>query len=213
MVSSKKITFKKGLLPVIIQEAKTKDVLMLGYMNREAFEKTMETGFVYFWSRERNKLWKKGEESGNLQKVKGIRVDCDRDSILIEVEQIGAACHRGYKSCFYRKLDGRKREKKMFDERTLYSGNPRILLELFDVINDRRRNPKKNSYTSGIISDKRKIMEKMREEMEELIDAKGKKNITWEAADLFYFLLVFLANKDADLVAVFEELKRRRTGG
>ena len=95
-----------GLLPVIAQDAHTGEVLMLAYMNREAWEKTLETGTVHYWSRSRQKLWLKGETSGHTQKVVEIRLDCDLDTLLIKVEQRGgAACHKGYKSCFYRRLE------------------------------------------------------------------------------------------------------------
>lgn len=102
------LDFKKldGLIPVIAQDWRTGEVLMQAYANPEAWRLTLETGIVHYWSRSRNKLWKKGESSGNLQKVKEIRVDCDEDCVLIKVEQIGgAACHLGYRSCFHRKLE------------------------------------------------------------------------------------------------------------
>ncbi len=96
-----------GLIPVIAQDYKTNEVLMLAYINMESWALTLETGVVHYWSRSRNKLWKKGESSGNLQEVKEIRVDCDDDTLVIKVKQIGeAACHTGYKSCFYRVVDG-----------------------------------------------------------------------------------------------------------
>ena len=95
----------KGLVPVVVQDAKTKEVLMLAYANEEALKKTIETGFAHYWSRSREKLWKKGESSGNLQKVVEIKIDCDCDSILYIVEQKGHACHTGNYSCFYRRLN------------------------------------------------------------------------------------------------------------
>jgi phosphoribosyl-AMP cyclohydrolase len=92
-----------GLVPVIAQDYKTGEVLMLAFMNRETWELTLKTGIVHYWSRSRNKIWKKGESSGNLQEVREIRIDCDNDTLLIKVNQIGdAACHDGYRSCFYR---------------------------------------------------------------------------------------------------------------
>ena len=94
----------KALIPAIIQDFETKDVLMFAFMNRFSFEKTVETGLCHYWSRSRGKLWLKGETSGHLQKVRSIRTDCDQDVLLIEVEQIGVACHDGYRSCFYRQL-------------------------------------------------------------------------------------------------------------
>ena len=105
------LDFKKGdgLIPVIAQDHKSGEVLMVAYMNEESWKLTLETNIVHYWSRSRSKLWKKGESSGNLQEVHEIRVDCDNDCLLIKVNQIGdAACHTGYKSCFYRKVDGNK---------------------------------------------------------------------------------------------------------
>lgn len=102
------LDFKKenGLVPAIAQDSNSGKVLMLAYMNKEAWEKTAETGIAHYWSRSRQKLWKKGESSGNIQKVKEIRVDCDNDCVLLKIEQVGdAACHTGYQSCFYRKLE------------------------------------------------------------------------------------------------------------
>ena len=96
-----------GLLPVVTQDYETGEVLMMAFMNREAWELTQQTGIVHYWSRTRGKIWKKGETSGNIQEVKEIRVDCDNDSILVRIHQVGdAACHTGYVSCFYRIVDG-----------------------------------------------------------------------------------------------------------
>ncbi len=109
MKNSIELDFKKGngLLPVIVQDDSSGQVLMLAYMNQLAWDKTMETGKVHYWSRSRNKLWLKGESSGHLQVLKEAYVDCDNDTILVKVEQIGgAACHKGYKSCFYRRVEG-----------------------------------------------------------------------------------------------------------
>jgi len=116
-----------GMIPAIAQDYQTGEVLMMAYMNREAWEKTLETGIAHYWSRSRNKLWKKGESSGNLQEVKEIRVDCDDDTVVIKVNQIGnAACHLGYRSCFFRvvqgdtlKVDGER----VFDPDEVYGGS------------------------------------------------------------------------------------------
>ncbi|GAI88913.1 unnamed protein product [marine sediment metagenome] len=114
----------KGLVPVIVQDYKTKDVLMLAYMNRESWLKTLETGKATYWSRSRNTLWVKGETSGNVQMVKDILIDCDSDTVLLKVDQIGgAACHTGYNTCFYKRLSGGEMEivgKKMFDPEEVY---------------------------------------------------------------------------------------------
>ncbi len=104
-----KLDFKKqdGLIPVIAQDYKTNEVLMLAYINPESWDLTLRTGIVHYWSRSRNRLWKKGEESGHVQEVKEIRVDCDNDTLVIKVNQIGgAACHEGYRSCFFRVVEG-----------------------------------------------------------------------------------------------------------
>lgn len=115
---------EKGLLPVVIQDAKTKEVLMLAYMNKQALTATLKKGLVHFWSRSRKKLWLKGESSGHTQKLKGIHVDCDLDALVISVEQKGGACHTGYRSCFYRRLgkSGRLKVagKKVFDPNKVY---------------------------------------------------------------------------------------------
>ncbi len=123
------IDFKKqdGLVPVIVQEYRTNDVLMLAYMNEEAFKKTIETGNAHYWSRSRGKLWLKGEESGNIQRVKEIFLDCDSDTLLIKVDQVGgAACHKGYRSCFFRHVkslnDASIIGERVFDPRERYKG-------------------------------------------------------------------------------------------
>ena len=113
-----------GLIPAIVQDAETKDVLMLAYMNREAWEATLQSGKATFWSRSRKKLWLKGESSGHVQLIKNIFIDCDDDTILLQVEQLGgAACHTGHRSCFYRKLDGENYivvGEKIFDPKEVY---------------------------------------------------------------------------------------------
>jgi phosphoribosyl-AMP cyclohydrolase len=108
------------LIHAIVQDYKTKEVLMLAHMNDEALKKTLETGVAHYWSESRNKLWKKGEISGNEQRVKDILIDCDEDAVLLEVEQIGGACHHGYRSCFYRKIDGEVVGEKVFEPEEVY---------------------------------------------------------------------------------------------
>src|SRR3989338_3432457 len=128
-----------GLIHVIIQDWKNGDVLMLAYMNEESLNKTIETGFTHFWSRSRNKLWKKGETSGNEQIVKEISYDCDNDTLLIKAEQKGVACHTGNRSCFYSKLSQGviPREARNLEVKT-FSGN--IIDKIYEVILDRKRN-------------------------------------------------------------------------
>jgi phosphoribosyl-AMP cyclohydrolase len=114
------LKFESGLIPVIVQDQKTKDVLMMAYANDEAVRLTQETGFAHYYSRSRKKLWKKGEESGHFQKVIRILTDCDEDCLIYEVEQTGAACHTGYMSCFYRTLEGKVIGTKVFDPASVY---------------------------------------------------------------------------------------------
>jgi phosphoribosyl-AMP cyclohydrolase len=115
-----KLKFVDGLIPVIVQDATRRDVLMMAYANEEAVRLTQETGFAHYYSRSRRKLWKKGEESGHFQKVVRVLADCDEDCLVYEVEQTGAACHLGYRTCFFRTLDGTVTENKVFDPEKVY---------------------------------------------------------------------------------------------
>ena len=114
------LKFVNGLIPVIVQDAQSKDVLMMAYANEEAVRLTQETHFAHYYSRSRKKLWKKGEESGHFQKVTRVLADCDEDCLIYEVDQTGAACHLGYRSCFFRTLDGAVVGTKVFDPGKVY---------------------------------------------------------------------------------------------
>ena len=131
---------EKGLLPAILQDNKTGQVLMLAYMNKKAFKKTMETGKAYFWSRSRQELWLKGESSGNYQYIKDIRLDCDNDTLLFMVEAAGPACHTGRQSCFYKKIESKFSSKNKEDLSFIY--------RLYNIITERKDNPRSDSYTS-----------------------------------------------------------------
>jgi len=202
-----------GLLPAIVQDAENGEILMLAYMNREALEKTLETGKSHFWSRSRNVLWRKGETSGNEQTVKEIRLDCDGDALLILVEQKGVACHTGERSCFYRKL-----QSDILAE--VPTGNPlweecrtAILQKVHDVIVDRKRNPKEGSYTCKLFSEgQAKILKKIGEEATEVIIASmedDRSQVIYEVADLLYHVLVLLGFHDIPLTAIYDELQKR----
>jgi phosphoribosyl-ATP pyrophosphohydrolase/phosphoribosyl-AMP cyclohydrolase len=132
-------TDDKGLVPVVVQDYKNKEVLMVAYMNEEAFNKTLECGMMTYYSRSRQELWLKGDTSGHFQYVKELRIDCDNDTILAKVEQIGAACHTGNRSCFYRTF--LKNEYSETDAST-------VLKTEYDTIADRKVNPKEGSYTN-----------------------------------------------------------------
>ncbi|UCF50519.1 MAG: bifunctional phosphoribosyl-AMP cyclohydrolase/phosphoribosyl-ATP diphosphatase HisIE [Thermoplasmatales archaeon] len=190
------LNYKNNLIPVITQDIEGK-VLMMAYANKEAIEKTLETKHAWYWSRKRKKLWMKGEESGNIQKIIGVYTDCDKDTLLYTVKQIKNACHKGSYSCFMVPLFGKK--------------GMQVLEEVYKVIRDRKKLDPKNSYVAGIINNDKKLIAKIREESEELIEAFTENdNITWEAADLIFHTLLLLANRDVKWEELVEEFRRRR---
>lgn len=195
-----KIDFEKyadGLVPAIIQDAETQKVLMLGFMNSESFEITQKTGKITFFSRSRQKLWTKGETSGNFLEVKEILLDCDADTLLIKAKPFGVVCHTGADTCF-----NEKNESKNF------------LFELEKVILERKNNPSETSYTSKLFAKGiNKIAQKVGEEaVETVIEAKDENDelFTNEAADLLFHLLILLAAKNVKLEDVLKVLKERR---
>ncbi len=197
---------EKGLIPAIVQDYRTSEVLMLAYMNKESIEKTLETGRTWFWSRSRQQYWCKGETSGNVQYVKEIKYDCDADTLLVLVEQVGVACHTGARSCFYRSIVG-SRESGV-------GSLPAVFNELYRVILDRKKNMPEGSYTAKLFKEGQdKILAKIEEESAEVIDAaKNKDNseVVWETADLLYHLLVLLVDKGISLEEIAGELEKRR---
>ncbi len=197
---------KHGLIPVITQDYKTKEVLMLAYMNEEALKKTLETGYAHYWSRSRKKIWKKGETSGNTQKVIRIRYDCDADALLMEVDQKGVACHTGNYSCFYRVMY------ESDDIPSLTSAD--ILEEIYNIIEKRIKELPEGSYTASLVKKgEDAIIRKIGEEAVEVILAFKNKNnneLIAESTDLLYHLLVILAYKGVKLSEIWEELKKRR---
>jgi phosphoribosyl-ATP pyrophosphohydrolase/phosphoribosyl-AMP cyclohydrolase len=214
-----KIDFAKGegLVPAIVQDYKSGQVLMLAYMNAESLQRTIESGRTYFYSRSRQKLWMKGEESGHIQEVKEILYDCDADSLLVRVEQTGVACHTGHYSCFYRDIHGNEKDETVFDTSTVYAAGkegPGILLELYDIVKDRQRNLPEGSYTTYLFEKGLdKILKKVGEENAEVIIAaknREKSEIVYETADLLYHLLVLLVEQGVEPSDVFAELRSRR---
>lgn len=194
----------KGLIPAIIQHYQTKRVLMLGYMNEESLQLTIETKKTWFYSRSRNKLWNKGETSGNFQNVVSIDFDCDSDSLLIQVIPQGPTCHTGNYSCFYQKI---------IENESLSSGSIDILNDLYSIIMDRKSNPKEGSYTNYLF-DKGidKILKKVGEESAETIIAsknEDKGELIYESSDLIYHLMVLFAEKDVTLEDIYSELNKR----
>lgn len=194
---------EKGLVPAIAQDYLTGDVMMMAYMNKDALEKTLSTGRAHYFSRSRNRLWLKGETSGNFQEVKAIYYDCDEDTILLKINQIGAACHTGERSCFFRRLDMGEQE----------PASLTILSELFETIKQRKNVSSEKSYVASLYAKGLdKILEKVKEESGELIDAtkSGKKQeIIHETADLLFHTFVLLGQNDIPLQEILNELKRR----
>jgi phosphoribosyl-ATP pyrophosphohydrolase/phosphoribosyl-AMP cyclohydrolase len=224
-----------GLIPAIIQDADSGEVLMMAYMNEEAVNKTVESGYAWFWSRSRQKLWRKGETSGHKQQVREISLDCDGDTLLVKVDQTGGACHTGYYSCFYRNLNSdlefEVTEEKVFDPEEVYEkenknkeveskkqlvptgGLPRILQEIYQVVLDRKKNPVEDSYTCYLFEEGLdKILKKIGEEAAEVIIASKNgedDEIIYEVSDLLYHLLVLLNYHQINLNQVYDELADR----
>nr|WP_320114929.1 bifunctional phosphoribosyl-AMP cyclohydrolase/phosphoribosyl-ATP diphosphatase HisIE [uncultured Desulfuromonas sp.] len=204
-----------GLVPCITQDVDSGEVLMLAYMNEEAVENTLNTGKVHYYSRSRGKQWMKGESSGHVQKVREIRYDCDGDTLLIKVEQVGAACHTGRRSCFYSVWD---------DSQLVIDGEPEvdvtsvygekdILDAVYHVIQDRRRNPTEKSYVHSLFTKGLdKILSKIGEEATETaVAGKGgdRDEVIYEVADLFFHTLILLGYYDLPPERIYAELRRR----
>ena len=195
-----KITFNaQGLIPAIVQDNATGEVLMLAYMNQEAIDLTLEKKVAHYYSRSRQKLWLKGETSGHFQKVRSFVLDCDNDTILMKVDQTGVACHTGAYSCFHNPV---------FDE----SSETEVIDRLYATIANRQAVPVEGSYTNYLF-DKGidKILKKVGEESAEvIIGAKNsKEELVYEASDLIYHLLVLLVNERVTLGDIYGELEKR----
>ncbi len=193
-----------GLIPAVVQDVNTGAVLMVAWMNRESLDMTLESGFTHFWSRSRQKFWKKGETSGHVQKVHSLRADCDGDTLLVQVEQKGPACHTNSYSCFYHSLqekDGEAPE------------GSKIIEAVYRVILDRKHRFREGSYVAALLDEGReKILAKVKEEAEEVTEAARsgeKKELVHEVADLWFHTLVLLGNLDIAPGEVFAELAGR----
>jgi phosphoribosyl-ATP pyrophosphohydrolase/phosphoribosyl-AMP cyclohydrolase len=178
-----------GLIPTIVQD-ENGQVLMLAYSSRESLNKTLKTKKAVYFSRSRNKLWTKGETSGNFQQILEVKTDCDKDALLFTVKQKCVACHTGSYSCF---------------------GNREFSFELlYDTIADRLRNPRPGSYTAMIAEKEKTLRYKILEEADEVINYRDRKNLVWEIADLTYLLTVLMAKKGIIWKEIMAELARRR---
>jgi phosphoribosyl-ATP pyrophosphohydrolase/phosphoribosyl-AMP cyclohydrolase len=197
-----KLDFGKlnGILPAVTVD-ENGSVLMLAFMNKEALERTMRTGMMHYWSRSRQRLWMKGEESKHYQYVLGLYTDCDSDSLLFKVHQVGPACHTGERSCFYTALKD-------------FRGGAEVLEDLETVIDDRMKNPREGSHTSKVIQKGiKEAGKKVGEEATETVVAalaEDKERTVYEAADLVYHLLILLKMKGVGMEEVYRELASRR---
>jgi phosphoribosyl-AMP cyclohydrolase / phosphoribosyl-ATP pyrophosphohydrolase len=194
---------ERGLVPAIVQNAKTREVLTLAYMNQESLARTIETGQTWFWSRSRNELWHKGETSGNTQHVLSLALDCDRDAIVVLVDPAGPACHTGARSCFD------------VAEDSIDLG--RVLDGLYQLIESRERERPAGSYTTYLFNEGiDKILKKVGEESAETIIAaknEERERLASEVSDLVYHLVVLLVARGVTLEEIAKELKQRRGSG
>lgn len=198
-----------GLIPAVVQDKNTNEVLMVAYMNEDTLKQTIETKKATFWSRSRQEIWVKGETSGNFLNVEEIRVDCDGDALVVLVTPEGPACHTGERTCFYRKVeDGALTD----DKKT--ADNSYVLRELVEVAEDRKKNPQPGSYTNYLFDKgEDKILKKVGEEAAEVVIAGKNRSvdeITYETADLMYHLSVMLVDNGMTWENVFSELEKRR---
>lgn len=200
----------KGLVPCIVQDNTTKEVLMMAYMNKESLGITLKEGYCVFYSRSRQKLWKKGETSGNLMKVVSIKYDCDADTLLALVHPAGPACHTGENTCFYRVGASFEEEENVID-----AAHKEIILKHdYNVLVDRKTNPKPDSYTNYLFEKGvDKICKKVGEESAEIIIAAKNNNgheLACEISDFLYHLMVLMVNQDVEWDEVFDELISRQ---
>ncbi|KUK10333.1 MAG: Phosphoribosyl-ATP diphosphatase [Clostridia bacterium 41_269] len=199
----------RGLIPAVVQDASSGKVLMLAYMNQEALKKTIETKKTWFYSRSRQKLWNKGETSGNYQEVIQISYDCDADALLVKVKQHGPACHTGEYSCFHNTVMN------LGDEKEIYSSNDSIINELYEVISNRFKERPEGSYTTYLFNEGQdKILKKIGEEAAEIIIGsknQSREEVIYEMGDLLYHCLVLLVLHGIKPYEIMDELAKRRT--
>ncbi len=209
---------EKGLVPAVVQDAESGEILMVAYMNADSLRRTVSTGLTHFYSRSRGRVWQKGEESGHVQRVHEILYDCDSDTLLVKVDQEGVACHTGHRSCFFRRLhpapEGSPEIAPILrDPEEVYGGGMAVLEQIFSVIQDRRENRPPGSYVADLFAKGQdQILKKAGEECAELLVASknGKADgIIYEAADLWFHTLVLLAFHGIPPREVTRELARR----
>ncbi len=200
---------KTPLVPAIAQDYESNQVLMLAYMNEEAYNLTLQSGYAHYFSRSKQRIWKKGEESGHTQEVKDLLIDCDADTILLKVQQEGVACHTGRASCFFTSVTQKKEVlEKVVDIESKYS----VIDILYHTIQERKNSSNQKSWTKKLLENKELLLSKIREEADEVcvaIDKESDEQVIYEAADLAYHTLVGLGLRDISPDRVKQELKRR----
>ncbi|MDP2701095.1 MAG: bifunctional phosphoribosyl-AMP cyclohydrolase/phosphoribosyl-ATP diphosphatase HisIE [Candidatus Rokubacteria bacterium] len=201
-----------GLIPAVVQETETGEVLMVAWMDREALAKTLESGLAHFWSRSRRALWRKGETSGHTQHVDGLYADCDRDTLLLQAHQDGVACHTGARSCFFTRLEGGTLQQTAGPR--VSGAGPAMLEVLERVLQSRKVERPSGSYAAGLFErGEAQICRKIGEEATEVVTAalggEGDARLVSEVADLWFHTMVLLASRGIPLRRVFEELARR----
>ena len=202
----------QGLIPAVVQDTETGQLLMVAWMSREALDATVRSGLTHFWSRSRQALWRKGESSGHAQHVDGIYADCDRDTLLVQVHQDGVACHTGARSCFFTRLDGGTAEPGSS------SAGPAMLEVLERVLESRKVAPPAGSYVAGLLAKGepqicRKIGEEAAEVMTAALGGEGDERVVSEIADLWFHTMVLLTARGIPLRRVFQELASRHARG
>ncbi len=201
---------KTPLIPAIAQDAESNEILMLAYMNKEAYDLTLSTGYAHYFSRSKQRIWKKGESSGHTQEIKDVLLDCDADTVLLKIKQNGVACHTGRKSCFFTSV---MQDKVILDTEvdtnTIYG----VIDTLYHTILERKTAPaEQKSWTKKLLDDKALLLSKIREEADEVcvaINEESDEQVIYEAADLLYHTLVGLGYRNISPDRVKQELARR----
>ena len=206
---------ERGLIPAVVQEAETGEVLMVAWMNREAVIRTLESGLTHFWSRSRQAPWRKGESSGHSQHVQGVYVDCDADTLLVQVHQDGVACHTGARSCFFTALQEGDEGNPARGPLSNNTGAAANMLDRIErIVAERKAAPPAGSYVAGLLAKgEAAVCRKIGEEAVEVVTAalggEGDRRVVEEVADLWFHTLVLLGERSIPLRDVLEELARR----
>ena len=201
---------KTPLIPAIAQDFETNEVLMLAYMDKEAYELTLSTGYAHYYSRSKQRIWKKGESSDHTQEVKDVLLDCDADTVILKIKQNGVACHTGRKSCFFTSV---MQDKVILDQEVNTDAIYGVVDTLFHTILERKNaSAEEKSWTKKLLDDKELMLSKIREEADEVcvaINEESDDQVIYESADLLYHTLVGLGHRDISPDRVKQELARR----